>query len=321
MYTFSAFLVLLLFLPAGVFTAQAANQEGQTAIEHAIAQTLRDKAATVGVAYSVDGRLFTHNDTVRYPLMSVFKLHVAVAALQRMEAEGIGLNDMRQIAPLQMHRNTYSPLLDRYPSGPFSISYADLLHYALALSDNNACDILIDYTGGIEAVKSCIDRAGITGYDLTETEASMHADLRACYRNWAHPSSVVRLLQKILDGSLLDEEHTRFMRTTLIATTTGSDKMRAGLPADLTLGHKTGSSDRIDGVKTGDNDAGFFYLPDGRLCFLAVFVKDSRESDRTNAALIARITRIVYDSVSSSLRHKSSLLSTRLPEGATSRAE
>lgn len=293
----SVFLALLLFLSAGILPARAVTRQGHESVERAIAQALHGQAATVGVACLIGDQLFTHNDTVRYPLMSVFKLHVAVAALQRMEAEGIRLDEMLEIDSTQMHRNTYSPLLDRYPSGGFSISYADLLHYALALSDNNACDILIDYAGGIAAVKGCIDRAGITGYDLTETEASMHADLRACYRNWAHPSSVVRLLQKILDGSLLSDEHTRFMRTTLIATSTGSDKMRAGLPADLTLGHKTGSSDRIDGVKSGDNDAGFFYLPDSRLCFLAVFVKDSGESDRTNAALIARITRIVYDSV------------------------
>lgn len=291
------FLSLLLFLSAGIFTAQAIPRERHESVERAIAQTLQDKAATMGVACSVDDQMFTYNDTVRYPLMSVFKLHVAVAALQRMEAEGTQLDEILTIDSAQMHRDTYSPLLDRYPSGQFSISYADLLHYALALSDNNACDILIDYAGGIAAVKGCIDRAGITGYDLTETEASMHADRSNGYRNWAHPSSVVRLLQKILDNSLLSDEHTRFMHTTLIATSTGGDKIRAGLPADLTLGHKTGSSDRMAGIKMGDNDAGFFYLPDGRLCFLAVFVKDSREDDRTNAALIARITRIIYDSV------------------------
>ena len=42
--------------------------------------------ANIGVDFSLDNRLYTYNDSIRYPLMSVFKLHVAVAALQRMEA-------------------------------------------------------------------------------------------------------------------------------------------------------------------------------------------------------------------------------------------
>ncbi len=259
---------------------------------------LQDKTATVGVACAIGDQGFSINDEIHYPLMSVFKLHVAVAALQRMEVEGTRLDDVLQIDSTQMHRDTYSPLLDRHPSGNFCISYADLLRYALSQSDNNACDILIDYAGGIEAVKACIDRAGITGYGLTETEATMHADRSGGYRNWGHPSSVVQLLEKILDGSLLNDEYTHFMRTTLIATSTGSDKIRAGLPTNIALGHKTGSSDRIEGIKMGDNDAGFFYLPDGRPCYLAIFIKDSREDDRTNAALIAGITRIIYSAIS-----------------------
>ena len=44
-----------------------------------------------------------------------------------------------------------------------------------------------------------------------------------------------------------------------------------------------------------DNDIGIVRLPDGRSYSIAVFVKDSREDDRTNAAVIARISRLVYD--------------------------
>lgn len=273
------------------------KQEGPKSIDSKIRLITQDHDATIGVAFSLDDRQYAYNDSLRFPLMSVFKLHVAVAALQRMEAEGIQLDEILQIDSTQMQRNTYSPLLDRYPSGCFRISYADLLHYALALSDNNACDILIDYTGGIKAVKACTDRAGITSYDLTETEASMHADIPACYHNWAHPSSVVQLLQKIHDGSLLNKEHTRFMSTTLVETSTGSNKIRAGLPAGIRMGHKTGSSGKIDGLTIADNDAACIYLPDGRRCYLVIFVKDSHESDSENAALIARITRIIYNAI------------------------
>ena len=50
----------------------------------------------------------------------------------------------------------------------------------------------------------------------------------------------------------------------MIATSTGSDKLKGLLPAETIIGHKTGSSDRDStGMKAGDNDMGFVYLPHG----------------------------------------------------------
>ena len=64
----------------------------------------------------------------------------------------------------------------------------------------------------------------------------------------------------------------------------------------VTLGHKTGTSDRDAlGRAIGTNDVGFVLLPDGRRYVIAVFVKDSHESDEANEALIADISRIVYE--------------------------
>ena len=62
------------------------------------------------------------------------------------------------------------------------------------------------------------------------------------------------------------------------------------------LGHKTGSSDRnLKGVKMADNDAGVVIMPGGKKYYHAVFVMDSSETDEENAAIIAHISRMVYD--------------------------
>ena len=82
----------------------------------------------------------------------------------------------------------------------------------------------------------------------------------------------------------------------MMETVTGKDKLKAGLPPAIVLGHKTGSSDRDEsGLKAGDNDMGFVRLPDGSRYSIAVFVKDSKEDDKTNAALIAAISQKVYE--------------------------
>ncbi len=57
-----------------------------------------------------------------------------------------------------------------------------------------------------------------------------------------------------------------------------------------------GHSDRTaNGLQIGETDAGTIYMPDGELCHIAVFVKDSKESDPVNARIIADIARLVYE--------------------------
>lgn len=95
---------------------------------------------------------------------------------------------------------------------------------------------------------------------------------------------------------MLSAAHEAFLRSLLVSTETGADKLKAGLPARTVIGHKTGSSDRTaDGIRIADNDAGYVLLPDGRSYCIAVFVTDSEEDDAANAAVIAAISAAVYD--------------------------
>ena len=64
------------------------------------------------------------------------------------------------------------------------------------------------------------------------------------------------------------------------------------MPDNIALGHKTGSSDRLDdGNKIGDNDTGVTHLPNGKLSFLANFTKTLVRADQTNAQIIADLAK------------------------------
>lgn len=285
-------LPLLLFcLP--VFTASAQTRT----VRQRIGELLQQTKATVGVAVLTDsGELIRCNDRRRYPLMSVFKLHVALALLDRMEREQISLDSLIRIEASQLLPDTYSPLRDRYGRREITLPLRELLRYSLSLSDNNACDILIGLAGGIDSVSGYLRRIGARGFALSQTEEDMHRDIRNSYKNRSRPSATVLLLHRALAGSLLRPDHRDFLRDCLIATSTGPDKLKGMLPEGTVVAHKTGSSDRTaQGVKIADNDVGMILLPDGRRCFVAVLIKDSQQSDAENAALIARIARIVYD--------------------------
>ncbi len=266
-----------------------------------IAAYVKGKRASVGVAWSYGGDVISTGNGRQYPLMSVFKLHVAVGALMKMEQEGIPLDTVINVDESMMRENTYSPLKKLHPHGGLTITMRELLHYSIAESDNNACDIIISFAGGMKEISGRIARLGIRDTRLTETEASMHADISRCYDNSATPEAVVRLIKKLYTENVLTGEYERCLKQNLLSASTGKDKIQAGLSPGMTLAHKTGSSDRLpSGVKIGDNDAGVIFFPvgkenhaDGKRLYIAVLIKDSEETDKENARIIADITRMI----------------------------
>lgn len=163
--------------------------------------------------------------------------------------------------------------------------------------NNNACDILFRYMGGTDVVDSYIRTLGITDFKIEATEEDMHKSFKHQYLNWTTPLAAVRVLEKFRTETLFrDSAYKEFLERIMVETVTGRDKLKAGLPPEVILGHKTGSSDRDEsGIKAGDNDLGFVCLPDGGQYSIAVFVKDSGEDDKTNAALIAAISQKIYE--------------------------
>lgn len=114
--------------------------------------------ATVGVSFIHNGRLFTFNDSVHYPMMSVYKVPVALAVLQKMSSTGTSPATRIEVKREQWHPDTYSPMREAFRDSSTQIRLADLLHYCVAMSDNNAADILTAYVGGITVVARTVER-------------------------------------------------------------------------------------------------------------------------------------------------------------------
>ena len=260
-----------------------------------IEKIIQGKQATVGVAVVAGDDVYTVSNDVKYPVMSVFKFHIALTALKRMEKEGIPLDRKVILEKKNLRKNTYSPLRDKFPNQHIRISYREILRYTVAESDNNTCDWLIDFVGGIEKVDAYVRSLGIKDFHFTETEHSMHADLMRCYNNWSTPLAMTQLLKKVYTGKVLSEEHFAFLEKTMLNCASGKDKLIAGLPDGVKFAQKTGHSDRLkDGTLICDADAGVVYLPNGSKVYIVVFIKDSRESDRENARIMADICRKTY---------------------------
>lgn len=254
---------------------------------------INGKRMTVGVYAECGRRHFSFNGNKEFPMMSVFKVHVALTVLDKLDREGISTDTVIHVRRSQIHDNTYSPMRGDYPVGDIRITVSRLIEYSVSQSDNNACDILLDIAGGVKAVDSYIRRLGIRNFKISETEASMHDDLHRVYNNSSTPHAMVQLL-KAIDGGRKMPRNIGVLISAMEKAKTGLDKIAAGLPKGALLLHKTGSSDRIDGVKTADNDAAIIRFPaSGRTVFIVVFIKESSETDAVNASVIAAITRSV----------------------------
>ncbi len=263
-------------------------------LRHEIERITQDKQVAAGIALLYKGKTLTIGDEQKYPLMSTFKVHVAIAAMEKLEKDNISLEQVVKIPQNQIHINTYSPLRNKYPAQDAALSYRDIIRYTVAFSDNNTCDFLIRFAGGINAIDRFIKSQGIKNAGLTATEHDMQKNIQLSYNNWSTPLAMVQLLKRVYDGNILSTEHFAFLEECMLASV-GNSKLKAGLPAGIKIAHKTGHSKRLpSGTLIADTDAGVVYMPDGEKCYIAVFIKDSREPDNVNADIIADIMSAVY---------------------------
>ena len=80
--------------------------------------------------------------------------------------------------------------------------------------------------------------------------------------------------------------------------TTGADRLGSVVSdADsLFFAHKTGSGYRNEqGELMAHNDVGYFCMPDGHNYAIAVLIRDFNGSEQEASAIIAKISRLVYD--------------------------
>lgn len=276
-----------------------------TPVIHAQPQSLSDKLqqaikgvkAQVGIAVIIDGKdTVTVNNSVRYPMLSVYKFHQALAVMDFLNHRNLPADTPIHVSAADLKPDTYSPLRDKYPTGNIEISIAELLKYTLQLSDNNACDILFRYAGGTKATDNYIRSLGVDNFSITATEEEMHKNIKSCYDNWTTPLAVVRLVEIFLNTPLFPEASRHYIYQTMVECQTGKKRLPRYLTDQgITIGHKTGSSDKNEkGQRIATNDIGFVILPNGHRYSIAVFVKDSEEDDPTNEQVIADISRIVY---------------------------
>lgn len=239
----------------------------------------------------------TINDKSIYPMMSVFKMHQAIAVCDLFDHTGTSLDTIISVKRNSLDPKTWSPMLKEHAEDIISISVKDLLRYTLIQSDNNASNLMFKRLVDVNSTDSLIATL-IPGhtFKITYTEEDMSADHAKAYDNYTSPSGAAMLINRIFTDSVISKEKQNFIKRSLEECVTGQDRIVAPLLGkdDVKVAHKTGSGYSENGVLAAHNDVAFVMLPDGLCYSLAVFVKDFSGNETEASEAIARISEAVY---------------------------
>lgn len=275
----------------------ASAQDARDAyIQQQVAAIVAEGKGRIGVAaMDLDGggQIFINADQP-FPMASTAKIAVAAAYLQGVEQGRFRLD---QQFPAMVP--VYEPAGRRSAVAPLKagnvMTAQSLMELMITRSDNQATDGLITAVGGIGAVNRWLATAGITGQQLDHTMATLVRDDGRIdpakvidVRTSSTPRSMLALLAAIDKGKVLSDASRAVLLGTMSRTTTGSRRIRAGLPAGTLVAHKTGT---LAGVT---NDVGIIRMPDGRHLALVVFVTGP-EGHGPHNVLISRIAQTVYN--------------------------
>lgn len=276
---------------------EAVSHDYKTGLEKELTAIADSAKGDVGIALIYDGDTLTVNNDAIYPMMSVFKLHQAVALCRMFEENGTSLDSVMTLRRSELDPDTWSPMLKDHTGEEISLPMRRLLEYTLIESDNNASNEMFVRLMPPAACDSVI--AGIIprgSFEIRFNEAEMQADHSQAYSNRTSPLGAAILIDRVFTDTLVGKDYQDFIKSALMRCQTGPDKISAALSEreGITIGHKTGSGYRDEnGRLAASNDVAFITLPDGRHYSLAVFVKDFDGTDAEAAATIARISEAV----------------------------
>jgi beta-lactamase class A len=318
---------LACLLAAGGACAAPKSQgaSASAALQAALVARASSANGSLGACVVADDAVGCVNGDKAYPMQSVFKLVVAIGALDAVDTGRLSLDQRVLIRPEDL--SVYvQPLAQKVGPDGYRASIREMIIAAVAQSDSLASDILLEQIGGPAGLKMLLDRKRVTGVRVDrderrlasevaglrweprfadpatfraaiaalpdETRDAAFAAYRADPRDRATPRGMAELLRRLAAGDILSPDSTAFLLEVMGGTQTFPDRLRAGAPPGWWVGHKTGTSDSWKGVNAVTADVGLMRRPDGKYVAVTAFVADSTAPMSERNAVIADVARI-----------------------------
>jgi len=264
----------------------------------------------------------------RFSLQSVMKLIVAATAMDAVDRRGWQLSDRVFVRRQDLSLNI-QPLAALVGDKDYFTTLGGLIVRAVVDSDSAASDILFARVGGAIQINAFLKRNGVEGMRVDRDERHLQTEIvgltwhpeyveasqleqakkrvskaqqkkafRASLkdpRDTATPKGMTTFLSLLVTGRLLSPTSTQSLLEVMRQTVTFPDRLKAGVPTDWKIAHKTGTSGTWEGVRGTINDVGILTTPKNRPIAVSVFIATSKRSLKEQSALIAEVARIITD--------------------------
>jgi beta-lactamase class A len=212
-----------------------------TSTTTALADLERSTGGRLGVAFldTGSGQTTGHRQGERFAMCSTFKLPLAAAILReidqgRLRADqwvAYGKADMVSHAPVTTQH------LERG-----GMAVAALAEATQTTSDNPAANLLLKLIGGPAGFTAILRTTGDTTTRLDRFEPALNHVTGQDMRDTTTPTAMARTTAHLLTSEWLSATARDTLAAWMVATTTGKQRIRAGLPADWRAGDKTGTA-------------------------------------------------------------------------------
>jgi len=220
----------------------------------------------------------------RFPFCSTAKVMVAATVLARASREP-GLLDAR-VRYKKADLVSWSPVTEQHIDDGMTV--AGLCAAALQVSDNTACNLLLDRIGGPTAVTAFARRIGDTAFRLDRRETELNAALPGDARDTTTPRAMAKSLEALLYEEALAPDARRRLLDWMLANTTGKERIQAGFPADCRVADKTGT-----GAYGTTNDVGIVFPPQGSPVIVAIYYTQPSPDAQSDSKVVADAAAIV----------------------------
>lgn len=270
-------------------------------IDLIVANAKKTTGGTLGVVvWDLGTNVLVQNNAEQpFPMASTFKLAVAYAAYASVDRGIMRLDSRVAVERGDLVRGV-SPIAEAYDRTTHVYSVRDLLSRMLVDSDNTAADVLYRVVGGADAINAALHNAGFDAIVIRTNEAGNAANERAGKTfasgadNAGSPAAIALFLSALVNGRILSASSRSAFLDELARVKTGPDRLRAGLPANVRLRHKTGTSATIGGVVDATNDVGIATV-NGRDVVIVAMLEGAAGTAAQRDAILADVARAATD--------------------------
>lgn len=235
------------------------------------------------------GRKVGYRASERFAMCSTFKLLLAACVLGRVDGGAEHLE--RRISYGEKDLLEYAPVT-RSNLKAGSMTVEELCAAAVEWSDNTAANLLLAQVDGPAGLTAYIRSLGDQVTRLDRVEVDLNSAVPGDPRDTTSPAAMMGSMQKVLTGKALSERSRAQLTSWLEQSTTGTKRLRAGIPKDWRAGDKTG---------TGENgaigDVGIFWPPRRKPILIAAYVMEGNAPREQREQAIATGGRLVSEAI------------------------